>query len=792
MDLCLIAALAWTDINLWIAVLMVAAGLGFVIFVHELGHFAVAKMCGVKCEKFYIGFDVPLGRFVIWLMNCVPFGSFVSRLISREGEFSLFGLKIPKTIGKPIRWGETEYGIGIIPLGGYVKMLGQEDNPARLREEIERAKQQADAEAAGDGDQPTDAETPEPTDAPACESIDVAAAEAALYDPRSYLAQNVPKRMAIISAGVIMNLIFAWVMASVAFSPGMGVTRNECVVGHLLPGQAAWQKDIRVGDRLLQVGDRETRKFRDMQEAIMLGDNLEDGVPIKLDRCGAEPLTVIVEPDSSGMLPMIGISSPSTMTLHEEGPSVPGSPADTASSKFMPGDTIVKIGVKIDGKPVEEPVENIADLHRLLAMHADKRLTITVRRNTQKKAAKGSDATQPTDSTSTHRIDVALNPMRRLGLVMEIGNISAVQEDSAAASAEPQSSPETKKGIKPGDRIVKIRGTSGDEIRLGDPMTLAERLRGHVGEQIIVTVARGKKKIDFAVKVDPTDSFEIPSYYMPNGPVTVPALGIAYHVLNKVKSSDVPGSVFARARKAATAKGKKAAIPGPRDVLVSAKLIPPENQTPDEKEAEQQEVTVSFDEENRNWPRLIYMLQECLQHTKVELTWKNEDGEHHTETFKPTSAADWFYPRRGFRFENMTFIEKGSTIGEAIRLGGDETLHSTLMVYRFLQKLAARQVSPKALGGPVSIFRVAKHYAEKGTSDLLIFLTLLSANLAVINFLPIPMLDGGHMVLLAWEGIRGKPASEQVQGVLAYVGLAFLLSLMIWVIGLDIWRLVSG
>ena len=88
---------------MWIAALEVALGLGFVIFVHELGHFTVAKMCGVKVEKFFIGFDI--------------------------GGLKLFSF----------RWGETLYGIGILPLGGYVKMLGQEDNPAQLRKEMERA-----------------------------------------------------------------------------------------------------------------------------------------------------------------------------------------------------------------------------------------------------------------------------------------------------------------------------------------------------------------------------------------------------------------------------------------------------------------------------------------------------------------------------------------------------------------------------------------------------------------------------------------------------------------------------
>ena len=67
--------------------------------------------------------------------------------------------------------------------------------------------------------------------------------------------------------------------------------------------------------------------------------------------------------------------------------------------------------------------------------------------------------------------------------------------------------------------------------------------------------------------------------------------------------------------------------------------------------------------------------------------------------------------------------------------------------------------------------------ARLGFGNLLIFLTLLSANLAVINFLPIPVLDGGHMVLLIYEGIRGKPADERVQEILTWIGLIFILTL---------------
>jgi regulator of sigma E protease len=78
--------------------------------------------------------------------------------------------------------------------------------------------------------------------------------------------------------------------------------------------------------------------------------------------------------------------------------------------------------------------------------------------------------------------------------------------------------------------------------------------------------------------------------------------------------------------------------------------------------------------------------------------------------------------------------------------------------------------------------------ASQGIATLLIFLTMLSANLAVINFLPIPLLDGGHMMFLAYEGVRGRPANEKVVVALHMVGFAFIITLMLFVIGLDIQR----
>jgi regulator of sigma E protease len=109
------------------------------------------------------------------------------------------------------------------------------------------------------------------------------------------------------------------------------------------------------------------------------------------------------------------------------------------------------------------------------------------------------------------------------------------------------------------------------------------------------------------------------------------------------------------------------------------------------------------------------------------------------------------------------------------------------MVFRFLQKLGT-QVPINMLGGPGTIAVAAGGAASQGLSTLLIFLTMLSANLAVINFLPIPLLDGGHMVFLAYEGIRGRPASEKLVLALHMAGFVFIIGLMVFVIGLDIQR----
>ncbi len=670
-----------------VVILKVAVGLGFVIFVHELGHFAVAKMCGVKCEKFYLGFDIG-------------------------------GLKFCK-----FRWGETEYGIGILPLGGYVKMLGQEDNPSRLKEEIERAKV-ADIR---------DAKTDE--------------AQAALYDPRSFLSKSVPQRMAIISAGVIMNVIFAFILAVVAFS--MGVELTPCTIGSVFPGYPAWQADIRPDDEVLEIGGKKMTQFRDLQAAITLGDiDPDKGVPFLIRRPGvAEPFTVQVKPDNTHGGFIVGVASGKTTQLTEDRKTwlvqkrhvaQPGSSAARAEPAFQNGDKIVQID--------DVPITSYAQIRTEFARKIDRKITVTIERESNNAGSKPQRVAIPVDP----------NPMRTLGLVMKMGEITALQKDSPAQAAE----------IKPGDLICKT-----DTNIVSDPMTLPNQLDDAPGKTVEMVIQREASKTPVIVPV----RTRLPSDYAPpeiiGSPIEVASLGLAYRVLNRVDRV-IEGSPAAKA-------GLQ-----PEDLIVRAKLLPPDKATMKELQTDQREILIPFTETERNWPVFINTLQNVLPGTTVQLTVMRKDKEQ-TVTLEPVKAADWFNPDRGLIFESLTADLQAQGVGQAIAMGGQETLDALTIVFRTVGKLSTNQVSPRNLGGPWMIMKMALRHADEGNAKLLLFLTMLSANLAVLNFLPIPLLDGGLMMFLIYEGIRGKPADERVQVVLTYIGLAFILGLMVWVMGLD-------
>lgn len=657
----------------WGVILQVAGGLGFVIFVHELGHFLVAKACGVKCEKFYLGFDIG-------------------------------GLKLAS-----FKWGETEYGIGALPLGGYVKMLGQDDNPAAAAREAQRARQ-----AEFSGDLP-----PEPTSDPH-----------PAWDPRSYPAQSVPKRMAIISAGVIMNVIFAVLMAALAF--GLGIEEMTCEISSVRPGGAAWRAGLRTGDEITAIGGRQNPIFSDLRNGVTLGD-VEKGVSFTIHRpADGTTESVVLHPDTDLGVPTVGVTSPFSVTLPDDiSPRLPGAAAE-AQPPLAAGDTIRAV----NGKAVSTYAELIA----ALASMPSEQVTLSVAR-------------QAADATSNGNLDITLppQPRRTLGIVMAAGAVKAVQAASPAAAA----------GFRPGDRLVSLDGNP-----VVDVLALDALLRRKVGEAVAIEVVRdGAEPATLSVVPREVSWIEEPRW--PASPVAISSLGLAVAIETTIATVE--------AGSPAEAAGVKAG-----EKVIRARFIEPGAA------ANPEDAGLELSERSPSWPYCVAVLQQVAPGTRVQLVVEGADGLARDVELDPAAEVDRFVIDRGLVFKPVSKLVKAGSVAAALASGGRKAMEDLSLVYRFLGKLTSSQISPRLLGGPIEIAKQAGRSAEEGFSRLLLFLTMLSANLAVVNFLPIPVLDGGHMVFLLYELVRGKPPSENVVAALSYLGLALILTLMMFVFGLDL------
>ncbi|MBC7791478.1 MAG: site-2 protease family protein [Anaerolineae bacterium] len=111
-------------------------------------------------------------------------------------------------------------------------------------------------------------------------------------------------------------------------------------------------------------------------------------------------------------------------------------------------------------------------------------------------------------------------------------------------------------------------------------------------------------------------------------------------------------------------------------------------------------------------------------------------------------------------------------LGSAIAAGWSEAWGVTALVGTTLRDLATGRASPRELGGIIQIASESSEAAKSGFDDLLRFLALISVNLAVFNLLPIPILDGGQILLNTAESVRGKAFSDRTRQYIAYVGLA--------------------
>lgn len=129
------------------------------------------------------------------------------------------------------------------------------------------------------------------------------------------------------------------------------------------------------------------------------------------------------------------------------------------------------------------------------------------------------------------------------------------------------------------------------------------------------------------------------------------------------------------------------------------------------------------------------------------------------------------------------------SVGGALVAGVQRTWDTSGFVLLSVKKLILGEISTKNLSGPISIAKVAGSSAQNGLKSFIGFLALLSVFLGVFNLLPIPVLDGGHLLYLTVEVIKGKPVSEKVQMLAYQFGLVLVVGLSILAMYNDIMRL---
>ena len=672
---------------MFLTIAKVAVGLGFVIFIHELGHFVLAKWNGVRVEKFSIGFGP-----------------------------TLFGW----------RRGETEYVLAALPLGGFVKMLG---------------------------------EGPEEQ-------------ENKTNDPRAYPNKSVSARMAIISAGVIMNVFLA--VACFVYYYGQEHPEQPAVLGGVTAGSPAYEAGLRPGDEVVAIDDRRDIDYSALIEKVLFSSQGQV-LHFEVKRPGHEGLIgVDIQPrrEAKGDRPTIGIISGQSLEIGGFKP--PAGMANPPDFKVLEGkERESKVDVLVAAGPAgKEPavLANNYEYDRALARHAHEPITHVIER-------------RPVSQTRVHgaaishsELTLPPNYFVDFGFRLAIEPIRAIRKDSPAEQA----------GFRVGDRIVAVDGQ--DEF---NPLQLPSTCLAKAGQSMTFSVERdagGGHRKTLSLTVTPDDTPPRTDFATPNAnePVEVAGLGLCYPVSTHIVGVE-PDSPASQA-------GLK-----PGDVISALVIRPKKLQEPVQgwrawlpnflfgKKVEQP-VTFAFSEESPDWFEAFLFLQnQPLQ--DVELTVNQSSN---PKKITPRPDLTWANPNRGLMFYPLVRMAPPQNFSAALKSGYEHTIQNILMVYGTFRSLAERRVSPKNLGGPILIAQVAYSAAGSGFAELIKFLGMLSINLAVLNFLPIPPLDGGQMLFLIAEKIRGRPLPDSALIAGTYVGLLLVLCLMVFVTYQDVFRLFFG
>lgn len=714
--------------------LLVLLGFSLIIIVHELGHFLAARWAGIRVLAFAVGFGPALFSFRKGLGWRTGSSEREFRSLVRSGETPDVGGRISP----------TEYRLNILPLGGYVKMLGQDDS---------------DPSAVSDA-------------------------------PDGYQRCVPWKRMVVISAGVVMNLLLAAALFCAVFM--LGLTTEAPRIGAVDPGapaagavlvnetpraaaDSAAERGLRPGDRIVSVNGSPVESFNDIQTLVVTSRRGSD-LEFVVERPGAEgeapaTLTYRIEAheDPSSRLLQVGLSPMMSRTLQEARNDeqreifrrllkIRGAPAD-----IEPGSTLVAV----NGRPastvyaLDEAARSSAGSPLKAEFRtpagATARFDIPVRAGLQ---------TALVDRSNPGASGVLVSVEHLLGAA-PVMVVADVTKDAEAS------------GLKAGDVVARLADTDWPTTAAGVSVVRANKDR-----TISVVVMRRSG--------DAWERVELPSVKVQKSGQIGINLGDSAEVGNWVGAWP-SGEIHVDDRDPAGEQTRAAPLrdllqPGTRIVSVNGEPTPTLR---DVREALRRAA------ESTNTPPATAVLMVQSPPTAAQ---RETGATPATETVRlnltpPRAAAlaqlSWS-PSLDPNFFQPELVElRESNPLAAIVRGVHETHGVMMMTYTTFLRLFQGSIKVEHLKGPVGIAHIGTQLASRGFVWLMFFLGLISVNLAVVNFLPIPVTDGGHFLFLLYEQIAGRPPPVAVQNAAMMAGMVLLGVVFIFVFVNDIINLTK-
>jgi regulator of sigma E protease len=169
-----------------------------------------------------------------------------------------------------------------------------------------------------------------------------------------------------------------------------------------------------------------------------------------------------------------------------------------------------------------------------------------------------------------------------------------------------------------------------------------------------------------------------------------------------------------------------------------------------------------------------------VEATPEEMDIKNDFGEVTGQGYRLGIARD------------MSVEFEPASMSESIAAGFNQTVEMTRKTVLGVWKMLQRNIPASEIGGPILIAQIAGKQLQSGWLDFLYFMGFLSVNLGILNLLPIPVLDGGHLIFFSMEAVRRKPLPRALQEKMQLVGIVLLVSLMVFAFYNDILRILTA